>query len=133
MSKFLALAAGAVTSAAILYQFKYEIESNTDQIRKNLYNSQYKLEASLPSHLRDEKPKLPSTQLDDRPKLPLPSVSKTEHYVSNRFIPSFKSAWNENVTGIAQYLINFDINETTKSGYNNAKTFVEENLVNNKK
>lgn len=65
--------------------------------------------------------------------MPLPSVSKTEHYVSNRFIPTFKSAWNENVTGIAQYLINFDINETAKSGYNNAKTFAEENLIKNKK
>jgi hypothetical protein len=54
MSKFLALTAGVVTSAGLLYHFKHDIEYNTDQIRKNLYNSQYKLETSLPSHLRKE-------------------------------------------------------------------------------
>ncbi|GBB91595.1 hypothetical protein RclHR1_00190008 [Rhizophagus clarus] len=132
MSKFLALTAGVITSAALIYRFQHDIEYNTDQIRKNLYNNQYKLEKSLPSHLRSEIPKLPPTELDDRPKLPLPSFFKTEQYISNRFIPTFKSAWNDHITEIAQYLINFDINESAKSGYNSAKSFVDENLVKKK-
>lgn len=65
MSKFLALTAGVVTSAALLYRFTYEIESNTDQIRKSLYNSQYRLEASLPSHLRNEVSYINSSKLSN--------------------------------------------------------------------
>ncbi|RIA90609.1 hypothetical protein C1645_769551 [Glomus cerebriforme] len=132
MSKWLALSAGAITSAALLYRFQYDIEHSTNQILKSLHHNQNKLEASLPSNLRDGTPKRPLTKLNDEKQLPLPSITKAEQYISHRFIPTFKSAWNEHITEIAHHLTNFDIDEATKSGYIKAKSLIEENLVKKK-
>ncbi|CAG8525059.1 9406_t:CDS:2 [Funneliformis mosseae] len=129
-----ALSAGAVISAAMLYRFQHDIEQNTNQIRGKLHNTQLKLDSSLPGNLRDQTlpASIPSKSTNTRPQLPLPSIAQTEHYIHQRFIPTFKSTWNEHIISIAQKLTNFDFDGAVKSGYGNAKSFAEDKLVKKK-
>ncbi|CAG8551070.1 3513_t:CDS:2 [Acaulospora colombiana] len=102
MSKLVATTIGLITSAALLYNFQSDIESNTTQIRKMLHKSQSQLEAALPTHL------------------------KSDHYVKHRLIPTFKSTWNAHVETFAHKVCNFDASETAKAAVKSAKSFSEE-------
>ncbi|CAI2168731.1 11029_t:CDS:2 [Funneliformis geosporum] len=129
-----ALSAGAVISAAMLYRFQHNIEQNTNQIVGKLHNTQIKLDSSLPGNLRDKTlpASIPSKTSNSRPQLPLPSVAQTKHYIHQRFIPTFKSTWNENIISITQKFTNFDFNGAVKSGYESVKSFAEEKVVKKK-
>ncbi|CAG8493134.1 15167_t:CDS:2 [Cetraspora pellucida] len=134
MSKFIAVLSGFIASGALLYHFQNEIEDNTSQIRLRLHNTRNQLEDSLPSNLKDSSVTdqnhliHPSKRSNARPQLPIPSLTQTQNYINHRFIPTFKSTWNEHVTNLANKLTSFDVSESVK----NAKSFVEDKW-NNKK
>ncbi|CAG8523837.1 7030_t:CDS:2 [Paraglomus brasilianum] len=119
MVKWIATATGVLVSGAFIYQFRHDIDSNTARIRHHLLTTQNHLEAGLPGHLKSATlPPPPSgpKQLppNDRPQLPLPSISQLRTYMTNRLFPTFKSLWNDHITGLAR-----DLNElTAKDAYN---------------
>jgi len=114
MVKWLPTAAGVFTSSALFYQFQNDIDSNTAKIRKQLYTTQDRLDAALPGNLRNFSGLSVSLPLKDRktpnerPKLPFPSWSQTKNHIYNRFIPTFKSTWNEHVSSFAFTVNQFD-------------------------
>ncbi|CAG8492954.1 10195_t:CDS:2, partial [Racocetra fulgida] len=118
----------------LLYHFRNEIEDNTSQIRSKLHNTRNQLEDSLPSNLKDSSVAdqnhliHPSKRPNVRPQLPIPSLTQTQNYINHRFIPTFKSTWNGQVTNLANKLTSFDASESAK----NVKSFVEDKW-NNKK
>ncbi|CAG8619205.1 19167_t:CDS:2 [Dentiscutata erythropus] len=127
MSKFIATISGFIVSGALLYYFQNEIENNTSQIRSKLHNTRNQLEDALPSQLKDSSNKLihPSKRPNARPQLPIPSITQTQNYINHRFIPTFKTTWNDQVTNIANKLTGFDANESAK----NVKSFIEDNSL----
>ncbi|CAG8705053.1 3043_t:CDS:2, partial [Gigaspora margarita] len=125
---------GLVTSGALLYYFQNEIENNTSQIRSKLHKTKNQLEDSLPSQLKDSSVSdqnhliHPSKRPNARPQLPIPSITQTQNYINHRFIPTFKSTWNDQVTNIANKFTSFDASESAK----NAKSFIEDKWNKNK-
>ncbi|RIB11800.1 hypothetical protein C2G38_2042377 [Gigaspora rosea] len=134
MPKFIATLAGLLTSGALLYYFQNEIENNTSQIRSKLHKTKNQLEDSLPSQLKDssvsDQNQLihPSKRPNVRPQLPIPSITQTQNYINHRFIPTFKSSWNDQVANIANKFTSFDASESAK----NAKSFIEDKWNKNK-
>ncbi|KAG9302668.1 hypothetical protein G9A89_007372 [Geosiphon pyriformis] len=123
MAKWIAVATGFITSSALLYNFQHDIDSNTGEIRKRLRKSQVRLETALPGSWRNipgEKLftyKLTSSRRktpNERPKIPFPTLSQTRNHINQRFIPTFKSTWNEHIASLANRLNNLEIKELGK-------------------
>ncbi|RHZ43718.1 hypothetical protein Glove_880g7 [Diversispora epigaea] len=137
MSNFIAVSVGFLTSSALLYRFQSDIENNTNQIRKKLYNSQKQLKAALPNYLNSELKTESLTQPfktpNNRPQLPIPSISQTQNYISYRLIPTFKATWNDHIITFANKVTNFEVNETAKTAVIKVKSFAEDRKWTNDK
>ncbi|GAB5590026.1 hypothetical protein Unana1_04926 [Umbelopsis nana] len=108
MPRAISTLTGLLVVGTIAYQYRDNVATETADIRDRLQNVKSTLDeiAAGTVHKAIDNPKisLAGSYLD-----PYPKVAEAHTYVTQRFVPSVKSTWNDHVSAAASSLINSDI------------------------
>ncbi|RUS22993.1 hypothetical protein BC937DRAFT_94113 [Endogone sp. FLAS-F59071] len=119
MPKTISVVTGLLFASALAYQFRYDIEANTDKLRLKLHSVRTNLEGVVPENAVAKSITSASKQAAaaSQPSAPssftssFPLVTDTQAYVTKRLVPSVKHTWNDHVAGLAGQVSSVDVPE----------------------
>ncbi|RUS30970.1 hypothetical protein BC938DRAFT_478696 [Jimgerdemannia flammicorona] len=111
MPKTISIVTGLLAASALAWQFRYDLEANTDRIRTKLHGVQKNLEGVVPEGAL---PKQPSPAATHPPASTgytssFPLVTNTHTYVRKRLVPHVKHTWNDHVHALASHVTSVDV------------------------